>query len=94
MGALSATFGGILRDLFAGQPSALLRREIYISAAVLAAAVFVGAAVLGADPRIAAPIAFATGLALRGGAIAFHWTLPGFEAGTDDGSAGSKPPAG
>ncbi|MEI9993506.1 MAG: trimeric intracellular cation channel family protein [Rhizomicrobium sp.] len=79
MGALTATFGGILRDLFAGQPSVLLRREIYITAAVLAAAVYVAANAFGMDARIAAVAAFAAGFGLRAGAIARGWTLPGFE---------------
>jgi uncharacterized membrane protein YeiH len=78
MGTLTATFGGIMRDLLAGQPSVLLRREIYITAAVLAAIAFVAATSLGADPRLAAMTAFVAGLALRAGAIAFGWTLPGF----------------
>jgi uncharacterized membrane protein YeiH len=78
MGALTATFGGIMRDLLAGQPSALLRREIYITAAVLAATVFVAASSFGLDARPAAIIAFVAGFALRAGAIAFGWTLPGF----------------
>ncbi|MBL6854018.1 MAG: trimeric intracellular cation channel family protein [Alphaproteobacteria bacterium] len=77
MGALTATFG-IMRDLVAGQPSVLLKREIYITAAVLAATVFVGATSLGLEANIAALIGFAAGFALRAGAIAFGWTLPGF----------------
>jgi len=78
MGALTATFGGIMRDLLAGQPSVLLRREIYVTAAVLAAGAFVAASSLGLDARLAAIAAVAAGFALRGGAIAFGWTLPGF----------------
>ena len=78
MGALTATFGGIMRDLLAGQPSVLLRREIYVTAAVLAAGAFVAASSLGLDARLAAIVAVAAGFALRGGAIAFGWTLPGF----------------
>ncbi|HST93100.1 MAG TPA: TRIC cation channel family protein, partial [Brevundimonas sp.] len=41
MGALTACFGGVVRDLLAGEPSILLQREITVSAALLAAAVFV-----------------------------------------------------
>lgn len=78
MGALTATFGGIMRDLIAGQPSVLLRREIYITAAVLAAVVFVGASSLGLDANIAALIGFTAGFGLRAGAIALGWRLPGF----------------
>ena len=39
MGALTACFGGVVRDLLAGQPSILLRREITVSAALLAGTV-------------------------------------------------------
>jgi uncharacterized membrane protein YeiH len=41
MGALTACFGGIVRDLLAGQPSILLRREITVSAALAAATIYV-----------------------------------------------------
>jgi uncharacterized membrane protein YeiH len=78
MGALTATFGGIMRDLLAGQPSVLLKREIYITAAVLAATVFVAASSLGLDANLAGLIGFAAGFGLRAGAIGFGWTLPGF----------------
>jgi uncharacterized membrane protein YeiH len=80
MGTLTATFGGVLRDLFAGEPSALLRREIYITAAVLAALFYVGAASFGLDANLAALAGFVAGFGLRAGALAFGWTLPGFEA--------------
>ena len=38
-GMLTATFGGILRDLLTGEPSVLLRPEIYVTAAIAGAAV-------------------------------------------------------
>jgi len=78
MGTLTATFGGILRDLFAGEPSVLLRREIYITAAVLSATVFVAAVGLGMDAVPAGLVAFLCGFVLRAGAITRGWTLPGF----------------
>lgn len=80
MGTLTATFGGVLRDTFAGEPSVLLRREIYITAAVLAAGVYAAALSAGLDPLLAALGGFVAGFGLRAGAIAFGWTLPGFEA--------------
>jgi uncharacterized membrane protein YeiH len=79
MGILTATFGGILRDLFAGEPSVLLRREIYVTAALLSASLYIGLSWLGVDPWIGATAAFVGGFALRAGAIARGWTLPGFE---------------
>ena len=78
MGALTACFGGIVRDLLAGEPSILLRREITVSAALLAATIFVVARVLGMDAWPAAFIAGAIGFALRAGALVWGWALPAF----------------
>jgi uncharacterized membrane protein YeiH len=76
MGVLTACFGGILRDVLAGQPSVLLRREIYVTAAIAGASVFVAADDLGA-PRIASvALGVAAGLIVRGGALVFGWRLP------------------
>jgi uncharacterized membrane protein YeiH len=81
MGMVTATFGGILRDVFAGEPSVLLRREIYVTAALLSATVFVAAFQFGVDPWLAGGVAFAAGFVLRAGAIVYGWTLPGFDTG-------------
>jgi uncharacterized membrane protein YeiH len=83
MGALTACFGGVVRDLLAGQPSILLRREITVSAALLAATVYVvlRAEALGmADlsPWPAAIVAALCGFGLRAGALQWGWSLPGF----------------
>lgn len=78
MGALTACFGGIVRDLLAGQPSILLRREITVSAALLAATLFVLGRVLGLDAWPAALIAAPCGFALRAGALVWGWSLPAF----------------
>ncbi len=81
MGALTACFGGIVRDLLAGQPSILLRREITVSAALLAATVYVVARALGLDPWPAAIIAAPAGFILRAGALVWGWSLPAFPGG-------------
>lgn len=81
MGALTACFGGIVRDILAGQPSILLRREITISAALMAATLYVVARELGLDHWPAALIAAPIGFALRAGALAWGWSLPGFPGG-------------
>ncbi len=78
MGALTACFGGIVRDILAGQPSILLRREITISAALVAATTYVllRAFEIGSWP--AAVVAALLGFGLRAGALAWGWSLPGF----------------
>ncbi len=80
MGVLTATFGGILRDVFAGEPSVLLRREIYVTAALFSASVYVTLVWFGIQPWIAGAVGFVAGFGLRAGAISLGWTLPGFEA--------------
>jgi uncharacterized membrane protein YeiH len=78
MGALTATLGGIVRDLLAGQPSILLRREITISAALVAATLYVILKQLGVEAWPAALIATVAGFALRAGALIWGWSLPSF----------------
>ena len=74
-GMLTATFGGILRDMISGEPSVLLRPEIYISAAGTGAAVYVLADWLYLAPGTAAALAFVAGFIVRGGALWFGWSL-------------------
>jgi len=78
MGILTACFGGIVRDVLAHQPSILLRRELYITAALLSAALFVGLKAVSVPTWWAVAIAVVAGLALRAGAILKGWSLPAF----------------
>lgn len=78
MGALTAGFGGILRDVVAGQPSILLRREIYISAALLASSVYAALSAAGLGHMLALGGGFGAGFGLRAGALVFGWSLPPF----------------
>lgn len=78
MGVLTATCGGIIRDVVAEEPSVLLRREIYITAALLGASVFVGLQLIGVAALSAGLAGFAAALALRACAIHYDWSLPAF----------------
>jgi uncharacterized membrane protein YeiH len=84
MGVLTASFGGIVRDLLAGEPSILLRREIYVSAAALGAGTYVGLTLLGLSLWPAAVIGAAAGFGLRGIAIATGLALPGYRPEPED----------
>src|SRR3546814_5048987 len=70
---ISACVGGIIRDTLAGEPSILMRPELYVTAAALAAALYVGLRLLGLPSFEVAIIAAAAGFGLRGAAI--HWKL-------------------
>lgn len=78
MGVLTACFGGIIRDVLAGEPSIILRPEIYVSAAALGAAVFVVAATLGASTPLAMILGFSAGFTLRALAISRGIALPSY----------------
>lgn len=80
MGVLTATFGGVLRDVLAGQPSILLKREIYVTAALMAAAAFTALVSLGMAPLWAGGIGALLGFTIRAGAIHFGWAMPAFGA--------------
>lgn len=75
-GMLTATFGGVLRDLLAGEPSVLLRPEVYVTAALIGASAYV-LATMGGLPLVAAStLGVASAFAVRAGALKFGWTLP------------------
>ena len=79
MGALTATFGGIIRDVLAGVPSILLSRELYITPAIVSASVFVMLRLPGMDWTWASAIAVALGFVVRAGAIRWKWHMPAFQ---------------
>ena len=78
MGVLTASFGGIIRDVLAGVPSVLMRREIYVSAAALGAGAYVALVFFGVDRIIAGAIGAAAGFGLRALAIGRGLALPGY----------------
>jgi uncharacterized membrane protein YeiH len=76
MGVLTACAGGIIRDVLAGEPSILMRPELYVTAAALAAGLLVLLIAAGLGAPVAVAVAAAAGFALRGLAIARGWSLP------------------
>jgi uncharacterized membrane protein YeiH len=78
MGVLTACAGGIIRDVLAGQPSILMRPELYVTAAALSAGLFVLLAFIGFSGWIAVIVAALAGFALRGMAIRRGWSIPAY----------------
>jgi len=83
MGVLTATFGGVIRDVLDHQPSVLLRREIYVTATLAGAAAYVALILLGLHTGVAAGAGFAAALGLRASAILFGLSLPSFKPRAD-----------
>jgi uncharacterized membrane protein YeiH len=82
MGVVTACVGGIIRDVLAGEPSIIMRPEIYVTAAALAASLYVGLTQAGAPPAIAASVAVIAGFGLRAAAIGWKLSLPAYRGGT------------
>ncbi len=83
MGIITACVGGVIRDLIAGEPSIIIRPELYVTAGALSAFSFVLLAQTGIPAFVAAGIAFAAGFALRALAIVKGLALPSYRGAED-----------
>jgi len=76
LGVLTATFGGVIRDVLAGEPSVLLRGDLYITCAFAGALTFVVLHLIGAPFWTAATAGFLIAFLVRAGTLVWGWTLP------------------
>ncbi len=83
MGIITACVGGVIRDLISGEPSIIVRPELYVTAGALSAFLFVLLAQTGIPGIIAALIAFVAGFALRALAIVKGLALPSYRGAED-----------
>ncbi|MGQ0834679.1 MAG: trimeric intracellular cation channel family protein [Gammaproteobacteria bacterium] len=77
MGTITGIAGGIIRDLLTGQPTILMRRELYMTPILLGGAVYVALrppGALAAAPAAVVAILLIT--AVRFAAIRFGWAFP------------------
>ncbi|QDZ06648.1 trimeric intracellular cation channel family protein [Sphingomonas panacisoli] len=81
MGVVTGCVGGIIRDVLAGEPSILLRPEIYVTAAALAAGLYVGLGQIGVPLPVAATVGAVAGFVLRAVAIRWKLALPAYRGG-------------
>jgi uncharacterized membrane protein YeiH len=85
LGMVTATFGGILRDVICNEVPLILRREIYATAALAGAGLFVILRLEGVwrEPAFAAGALVA--FAIRAAAILRSWSLPAYRNGRGEG---------
>lgn len=76
MGIITACFGGIIRDLLGQERSIIFSYEIYVTAAMAAAATFVAFHSLGLSREVAISASVLVGVGLRGGALLWGWSVP------------------
>jgi uncharacterized membrane protein YeiH len=78
LGVLAGCVGGIIRDMVAGVPSILMRPELYVTAAALAAVLYAGGTLAGLPAAPTGVFAALAGFALRGAALKWHLELPAY----------------
>ena len=75
-GVITGCVGGVIRDVTDGVPSILMRHELYVTAALLAAFLFVALTWIGLAAPWPAAVGVLAGFALRGAAIRWKLALP------------------
>jgi uncharacterized membrane protein YeiH len=78
MGAVTATFGGVVRDVLLNEPPLILKQDIYATAALIGAGVYVGLIAAGLSESPAAVVAALVTFAIRAAAIVFNIPSPKF----------------
>ncbi len=78
LGVTTAVTGGMIRDIICNEIPLILSREIYATAAFVAALVYVLADAAGLAQQIALLVAVIVGFTLRALAIVYDWSLPSF----------------
>ena len=76
MGVITASFGGILRDILGQEPSIVMRKDIYVSASAAGAAAFLAADGAGLPREAAMAAGLLVAASIRCLAIWFNWSLP------------------
>ena len=80
MGVMTATFGGVIRDILGGESPLVLRKEIYVTAATAGATLYVALALLDIAEPVATAAGFALCFAIRALALHYGWSLPVYRA--------------
>jgi uncharacterized membrane protein YeiH len=80
LGVVTATAGGILRDVICNELPLILRREIYITAAAAAAVTYVALRLAPLPRDVALVSGILIGFAIRAAAIVKGWSLPAYKS--------------
>ena len=78
LGVTTGVAGGMIRDIICNEIPLILSREIYATAAFVAAVSYVLADGVGLGEQLALIVAVVAGFAVRALAIVYSWSLPSF----------------
>ena len=80
MGMMTASFGGLIRDVICNETLLILGKEVYATVAALAAAVHIGLSTFGVPFEISVFSGIGAGFLLRAAGIAKGLALPTYKA--------------
>ena len=80
MGVMTASFGGIIRDVLCAEIPLILRKEIYVTAAAAGSLAYVGLEQAGIAAPAAQIAGFMVGFGARAGGIATGFSLPTYRS--------------
>lgn len=78
MGVITGCVGGIIRDVFAGEPSILMKPELYVTATALSATLCALGTIAGLPLFPVWAVAALAGFGLRGAALIWGLELPAY----------------
>lgn len=82
MGVMTATFGGVIRDVLCAEVPLILRKEIYATAAAAGAVAYVALEMAGTGTVAAETAGFAVAFAARAAGIVTGLSLPAYGGGS------------
>ena len=83
MGVVTATVGGLLRDIVSQSRSVLVSNELYITASFIGCMIYVVMFNLGLQGLLVTAFCISIIIFIRGGAIIYRWSLPSFPSQND-----------
>jgi uncharacterized membrane protein YeiH len=83
MGVMTASFGGLIRDVLCGEKPLIFHKEIYATAALVGTVAFLGLRATPLTQESQAGIAFLVAFLVRAAAIRWGWSLPRYKDAVD-----------
>ncbi len=80
LGVMSATFGGLVRDVMCNEVPLILRKEIYATAAAAGAGVYVLCHAWGLERTVMISVAFLVAFCIRALALRYQLSLPTYRS--------------
>ncbi len=80
MGVMTASFGGLMRDILCGEKPLIFHKEIYATAALAGSVAYLGLREVALPEQLQAGFAFMVAFLVRASAIHWGWSLPRYKA--------------